>query len=162
MGEGTDVGIVDGPQELTPGWITAALDHGGHGLRVIDVVSERIGTGQMGATYRMHLTYDGSPGPATLVAKLGADDPAARALVAPGYAAEVGCYTALAHTVSVRTPRCWYGQISADSASFTLLLDDVADCAPGVQAEGCSVAQASAAVMNLVGLHAPRWDDRSL
>src|SRR3546814_17813989 len=98
MGEGTDVGIVDGPQELTPGWITAALDHGGHGLRVIDVVSERIGTGQMGATYRMHLTYDGSPGPATLVAKLGADDPAARALVAPGSAAEVGFYTALAHT----------------------------------------------------------------
>src|SRR3546814_20684127 len=85
----------------------------------------------MGATYRMHLTYDGPPGPATLVAKLGADDPAARALVAPGYAAEVGFYTALAHTVSVRTPRCWYGPISADSASFTLLLDDVPACEIG-------------------------------
>src|SRR3546814_12103114 len=92
MGEGTAVGIVDGPQELTPGWITAALGHAGHDLQVIDVVSERIGTGQMGATYRMHLTYDGPPGPATPVAQPGAADPPARALVAPGPPAGVGLY----------------------------------------------------------------------
>src|SRR3546814_11961470 len=96
MGEGTDVGIVDGPQELTPGWITAALDHGGHGLRVIDVASERIGTGQLGATYPMHLTYHGPPRPATLVAKLGADHPPPRAPVPPAHAAPAGCSTARA------------------------------------------------------------------
>src|SRR3546814_16480096 len=132
MGEGTDVGIVDGPQELTPGWITAALDHGGHGLRVIDVVSERIGTGQMGATYRMHLTYAGPPGPATLLAKPGPDDPAARALLAPGLPAAVGFYRPPAHPGSERPPPCWHGHTPDCSALLTLRPLTCAPCSPRV------------------------------
>src|SRR5690606_16178320 len=59
-------------------------------------------------------------------------------------------------------PRCWYGAIADDLHTFTLLLDDLAPAVPGVQAQACTPAAAEAAVDNLVGLHAPRWDDPTL
>ncbi len=154
--------VVDGPEQLTPGWLTEALHAGGHDLTVGAVEADRIGTGQMGATYRLRVAYEGASGPSTLVAKLGNGDEAARAQVGPGYAAEVGFYTHLAPGLDVRTPQCWYGAIVDDNSRFTLLLDDVDGATPGVQADGCTVAQAAAAIANLVGLHAPRWNDPTL
>jgi hypothetical protein len=154
--------VVDAAEDLTPDWLSEALRAGGHDLTVSSVTSVRIGSGQIGASYRLGLAYEGAPGPATLVAKLAGGDAAARARVADGYAKEVGFYTHLARTVDVRTPRCWYGAIASDHTSFTLLLDDVVGASPGVQAEGCTVAQAEGAVRNLAGLHAPRWNDPTL
>jgi len=154
--------VADSAGELTPAWLTHALRAGGHDLVVSSVTAKRIGTGQMGTAYRLQLGYEGDPGPSTLVAKLAALDPVLRSRVSMGYAAEVGFYSKLASTLRVRTPYCWYGAISADNASFTLLLDDAAPAIPGVQAEGCSVERARSSVMNLVGLHAPRWNDPQL
>jgi hypothetical protein len=154
--------VVDRPEDLTAPWLTEALRTSGHDLVVDGVGLERIGTGQMGTTYRLHLTYLGGRGPATLVAKLAGEDEATRSLVAPGYAAEVGFYTALAPSLGVHTPRCWYGAITDDKTCFTLLLDDASPAVPGSQAVGCTPAQASASLRNLVGLHAPRWSDPTL
>ncbi len=147
---------VDG-DDLTAEWLSGALD-----TDIADVTVERIGTGQMGTTHRLHLTYAGEPGPATLVAKLAGPDPAMRELVAPGYAAEVGFYAELADGLDVRVPRCWYHAIAEDHTTFSLLLDDGAPAVPGVQADGCTVPQARAAIANLVGLHSPRWGDPAL
>jgi hypothetical protein len=158
MGGGEDE-VVDDDAGMTPGWLTAALHRAGHDLAVATVAAERVGTGQMGTTYRLALGYDGEPGPATLIAKVAGPDEALRALVAPGYAAEVGFYRHLAPTLEVRVPACWYAGIADDHTRFTLLLSDAAPAVPGVQADGCSVAQARAAIANLVGLHAPRWGD---
>jgi hypothetical protein len=108
----------------------------------------------------LSLTYDGKPGPATLVAKLAGGDAASRARVKDGFYKEVGFYTELASTVDVRIPRCWHGAITEDRMNFTVLLDDLAPSVPGVQADGCSVDQASDAVR--IGLHAPRWNDDAL
>ena len=74
----------------------------------------------------------------------------------------MGFYTQLVETLDVRTPRCWYGAITDDAMHFTLLLEDLAPRITGVQADGCSVARADAALRNLAGLHAPRWNDESL
>jgi hypothetical protein len=145
------------PTDLTPGWLSGALDH-----MVASVSYEPIGTGQIGTSYRLHLTYTGTPGPPTLVAKLAGGDAAARERVKEGYAMEVAFYTQLAGTVDVRAPGCWYGAISDDKTTFTLLLDDLAPAVPGVQADGCTLAQADDAVRNLAGLHAPRWSDDGL
>jgi hypothetical protein len=62
----------------------------------------------------------------------------------------------------VRTPHCWHAGIVDDHSRFTLVLDDLAPAVPGVQADGCSLDQARAALANLVGLHAPRWGDPKL
>jgi hypothetical protein len=154
--------VVDQPEDLTADWLTEALRASGHDLTVASVSFERVGTGQMATTYRLTLTYQGVQGPSTLIAKMAGEDEATRALVAPGYAAEVGFYTELATGLEVRTPTCWYGIIAPDNTRFTLLLDDASPALPGVQAEGCSVEQASASLRNLIGLHAPRWCDPKL
>jgi hypothetical protein len=147
--------VVDDAHALTPTWLSRAL-----GAEVRSVECEQIGTGQMGATFRLVLDADGLP--PTLVVKLAAGDADARRRVRSGYRAEVGFYAELATTVDVRTPGCWYAAIADDGATFTLVLDDLAPRVPGVQADGCSVDQAADAVRNLAGLHAPRWSDASI
>jgi len=156
--------VVDGPDALTPEWLTAALRGAGTDVIVSDVRAEPIGTGQIGSTYRLHLRYrgDDADAPPTIVAKFAGGDPAGRALVAGGFVKEVGFYARLADTVHVRRPRCWYAAISDDTTSFTLLLEDLADARPGVQADGCSPQQALDAVRNVAALHAPRWNDAAL
>lgn len=151
--------VADSADDLTPAYLREAL-----GLPVSGVHTERVGTGQIGTSHRLTLTYEGDPpgAPATLVAKQAGGDAAARQRVADGYRKEVGFYREVAATVDVRVPRCWHAAISDDGTSFTLLLDDLAPNQPGVQADGCSLAQATDAVRNLAGLHAPRWDDESL
>jgi hypothetical protein len=121
---------------------------------------ERVGSGQTGAAYR--LTLDAAEGPSTLLAKVGAGDSAARERVSAGYANEVGFYKYLDETLDIRTPRCWYAAISDDDRRFTLLLEDLAPRVPGVQVEGCSVERAAGVLVNLAGLHAPRWNDPTL
>jgi hypothetical protein len=149
-------GVVDDPAELTPAWVTAALRSAGHEVTVREVSFERIGTGQIGASYRLHLDANG-PVPPTLVAKLAAGSPEARQRVSQGYRKEVRFYADLAVLVAVNTPTCWYAAISDDCQSFTLLLEDLAPAVPGQQARGCRLDQAVAAVENLAGLHAPLW-----
>lgn len=156
--------VAETVDQLTPEWLTGALHHAGVECTVVEVAAERIGTGQIGTSYRLRLSYarevEGAPG--TLVAKLAGGDEAARRRVSEGYRKEVGFYTDIASSVDVRVPRCWYGAISDDACTFTLLLDDLAPARPGVQAEGCTVAQALDAVRNVAGLHAPRWNDDTL
>jgi aminoglycoside/choline kinase family phosphotransferase len=149
--------VVDRAEDLTTEWLSRALCR-----RVRSFDAQPIGTGQMGSSWRIALTYDGDPGPATVVAKLAAGPEAARSQVAPGFAKEVGFYTELAPTLDVRTPHCFYGAIAADKANFTLLLEDLAPATPGVQADSCTVEQASGAVGNLAALHASRWNDSRL
>ncbi|SEO86497.1 phosphotransferase family protein [Trujillonella endophytica] len=141
--------------DLTAGWLAEVL-----GTDVRSLRAEAIGTGQTAASYR--LTIDGAGGPATLVAKVatGADD--VRRAVAAGFRREVGLYADLAGTLDVRVPRCWHAVITDDALRFTLLLEDLAPRRPGAQADGCSPARARAAVANLAGLHASRWNDPSL
>lgn len=142
--------------ELTAEWLAAALD------RPVTAVELRpIGTGQMGSSYRLTLTAD-DDGPATLVAKLAAGDAAARAQLAIGFRKEVGFYRHVAPRVTARIPRCHHAAITDDGADFTLLLEDLSPSVPGVQADSCTVEQATATVRNLAALHASTWDDEAL
>lgn len=159
--------VAEQAEDLTPEWMSRAL-----GRRILDVEAEPIGSGQMGASWRLALRYEGDPGdgdpghedpgPASVVAKLAAGPDEARAQVASGYAKEVGFYTRLAPTLDVRTPYCFYGAIAEDQANFTLLLEDLTPARPGVQVDSCAVEQASGAVRNLAALHASRWSDPTL
>ncbi len=154
------VPCVDDPEELTAEWITAALQSTGNDAVVRAVRKERIGTGQIGASYRLHLDLaqpaDGSV-PRTLVAKVGAGAPEARDLVKMGFEKEVRFYQHLAPLTAVSTPRCWYADISEDLLTFTLLMQDLAPRIPGRQVDGCTPEQAATAVANLASLHGPLW-----
>jgi len=154
------VNIADTHAALTPDWLSAAL-----GLPVADVALTPVGTGQMCDSVRLSLTYsEAVDGPATVIAKLPAADPTSRAtaLSLRNYEIEVRFYQELAPTLPVRTPAVHYADIDVPTASFVLLLEDLAPAEQGDQLAGCSLDQATVAIDELVRLHAPRWGDPSL
>jgi len=151
-------------EQLSAQWLTAALRSAGHDCQVDHVRATRVGTGQMGTSYRLDIHDRSGSGavPATLIAKMGATEPEARQRVADGYKKEHLFYTQLVDTVDVNVPRCWFATISDDGTNFVLLLDDLNPAVPGVQANGCTAEQAAPCVANLAALHAPRWNDPTL
>jgi hypothetical protein len=148
---------VDTPEELTPGWLSDALD-----ATVSEVSFEPVGTGQMSSCFRLTLDYSAGTGPPTLVAKLPSPDPQVREGGATTYATEVRFYRDIAGTVAVRAPECYFALVGDGGKSFVLLLEDMSPAEQGDQIAGCSVEQARDAVVNLAGLHGPRWNDASL
>ena len=154
--------VVDRPESITPGWLNAVLREAGRDVEVTAVRCEPVGTGQMGRSVRLHL--EGSLGdlPATLVAKLPAEDETRRAIVAGIYRTEVEFYRSLAPTLTVRTPALHHSELSQDHTCFVLLLEDLAPRVQGDQLTGCTPEMAEVAVQNLAGLHGPRWCDPTL
>ena len=146
-------------EDLTPAWLSRAL-----GTEVTGVVAEAVGTGQMGACFRLVLETAADL-PATILAKLPAADPATREFLHGSYGTEVRFYRDLLPTVRVSAPGVFYAAISEDPdrrGTFTLLLEDLAPAVQGDQIAGCTPDQARHAVENVAGLHAPRWCDPSL
>jgi hypothetical protein len=114
---------------------------------------------------RIFLDYEGDAGtaPATMVGKFPSANPESRASGARGaYMAEVRFYTELAKHLSIRVPHCFYGALSEDASSFTLLLEDMAPAIQGDQIAGATDDEIEAAVIQLAGLHAPLWQDPKL
>lgn len=142
-------------EDLTATWLTAAL-----GLQVDAVDAEIVGTGQMGSTHRLRLTGDPAL-PATVLAKIPSEDAGTRMMMAGAYLNEIRYYNELASTVDIKVPDCFYAAIS-DDGTFTLLMEDLAPAQVGEQIAGCSPEQALGAVVNLAGLHGPRWCDPAL
>ncbi len=153
--------LVDAPTALTPRWLTAALEAGGHrpaGVETVEV--SPVGTGQTGASYRLAVRWtEPTDLPSSFVVKLPAQDPEVRARVASTYRAEVAFYAQIAHTVDVPVPRCWFSAASEDASRFVLLLADLAPAVQGDQLAGCDVEVARAGAVALAGLHGPRWCD---
>lgn len=156
------------PEGVSTSWLTAVLRHRGvlsDGV-VSDVLIEPVGTGQMADCFRMRLAYDGAAetAPASVVGKFTAASDTSRstALAMRTSEVEVRFYQQVAHTVAVRTPRCYFADVDPTTAQFVLLLEDLAIARPGDQVEGCSDDQAALALAELVGLHAPRWSDAGL
>lgn len=143
--------------DLDAAWLSAAL-----GTAVTVTSATRVGTGQMGQSWRLELASDDPAAPRSVVAKMAGGDPSTRGLIADGYRNEFLWYTELAPTVAIVTPRCWYATIIDDSTSFVLLLDDLAPAEPGAQLAGVNTAVAEVALREMAGLHGPRWNDASL
>jgi hypothetical protein len=143
-------------EQLTADWLGRAL-----GRRVDTVAATPVGTGQIGTCYRLALSGDPDL-PATVLAKLPAADPGARALLANPYRTELRFYRELLPTLAVRAPQVHHAEGVGEDGEFVLLLEDLAPAVQGDQIAGCSVAQVEDAVVNLAGLHGPRWCDPTL
>ncbi len=149
-------------------WLASVLEAGGIdavGLRSIDPT--RIGTGLIGDSYRLTLSWAGAvrPGvPSTLVAKLPAEDATSRAtgVGLRNYEREVRFYREIAPTMGIRLARSWAAEWDETDGLFVLVLEDLAPAQVGDQLRGCSVAEAEAVVDVAARMHAAHWDGPEL
>jgi len=158
---------VPGIDDIDASWLSARLEEAGiGGAEVRGVTATPFGTGQTAACARLQIDY-AAPAeglPQTLVAKYPSADALSRSsAVAMGiYRREVEFYRDVAPRLSMRVPRCYYLGVDAGGEDFLILMDDLAPARPGDQIAGCSPAVARAAVLELVGLQAPTWNDAAL
>jgi hypothetical protein len=160
-------GRIPTPDDIDADWLTGRLREAGHtDVRVRAFTGERIGTGQIGLCIRYRLELDGGEGsaPRSLVGKFPSDDATSRAtgVQLRNYLKEVCFYRELAGRLDVSTPRCYFADIVGEGPEFMVLLEDLHPARQGDQLEGCDADVARAAVLELVGLHAPSWNDASL
>jgi hypothetical protein len=158
---------IPGPDEITPEFVTRCLRDAGYAKAdVRSLRGTRIGTGQIGQCYRYELELAGDAGdtPRSVVGKFPSDDPTSRqtGVLLRNYWKEVSFYQQLQPRLGIRTPRCYYAHIEGQGPEHLLLLEDLAPAEQGDQLAGCTPEVARAAVLELVGLHAPTWCDASL
>lgn len=152
--------IPDGPEAITPAWLTQSLRAGGDGAGC-DVASlqiERVGHGMAGRIARVRASYAGGSGPATLIAKFPAPDGPTRRLANTLrlYDREHGFYVDLARRVPVAVPHPYVA--ASEAPRFVLLLEDVTGAREGDLLRGCTLDEASVLVEELARLHAAFWD----
>ncbi len=160
-------GPVERATDIDARWMTRALRKNGFNGEVVTLSFAPIGTGQMADSFRCELVCDAAGSaegaPRSVVVKMQAADELSRNAGANGaYEKEVRFYTELEPTLSIRTPECYYASLPDDGGRFALVLEDLAPAEQGDQIKGCGVDHARSAVINLAGLHAPRWCDPTL
>ena len=159
--------LVADPDLVTSEWLTDVLRHGGaigSDSAVTSFDAAPIGTGQVGANVRYVLTYEGEPGPASIVCKFSSRDPqsAATGVSTLTYETEVAFYRDLADTVDISRPHCYFAALVSGTADVVLVMEDLSPAEQGDQIAGCTVEQATMVVDEAAKLHGPRWGDPTL
>lgn len=144
----------DKPADMTTGWLSSVLD------REVESMSWRaIGTGQVGDSFRLTVTFADDPTPRTFAAKFAAADPTSRGTAALFglYAKEVSFYRDIAGQLDARTPTAHHAEVSADGTSCLLLFEDLGPARQGDQVAGCDLHDARAAIIQAARIHGPSW-----
>jgi hypothetical protein len=145
--------------DLTPAFLGDLL-----GLKVASVGAKPIGTGQVGATYRLTLGYDGPAGPPTLVAKLPSNDPLSRATGKSHmtYIRESRFYQNFAGKRPMAVPDHLFIVFDEESHDFALIMHDLPRHMQGDQLRPATLAEARLAMAAAASIHAGWWGDPTL
>ena len=158
------VPLVHGAADITPDWLTAALETATNGAVVEGVEASPIGTGQVATTLHLALTFASGQGPSTLVAKVPSDAEASRvaAAMVRTYEIEAAFFNELAKSLEGRIPTSLHAHHDLESGAYCVLLEEVANAKAGDQMVGLSIEEAAAAIDEMALIHASRWNDASL
>ncbi|MSQ09466.1 MAG: hypothetical protein EXR52_00445 [Dehalococcoidia bacterium] len=128
------VAIPTSLDDLTPAWLTAALQAAGVAERpVVAATIEPLGaeSGFLCQTVRVRLTYapGGRQGPASVVAKLPSADPSVRSVIHSFgfYEREAKFYTAFSETNPLRPPGSYFAAYDETTKDTFVLLEDISD-----------------------------------
>jgi Phosphotransferase enzyme family len=143
--------------EITPSWLSGLLD-----CEVTSVNAAPIGTGQVGATYR--LTLEGNDAPASIVAKLPSNDKLSRATGKSHltYLRESRFYQSFAGRKPMAVPDHLYVGFDEESHAFTLIMHDLPRHTAGNQLSFPSREEAMLAMDAAASIHAAWWGDPML
>jgi len=145
--------VIGGPGHFTAEWLEAAL--GPAAGAIDDVVVRPVGTGQVAATYRIHISGRDYRGPGSLIAKGPSEDAASRraGIVHGLYRRELDWYERFAIHADIRCPRHIHSEYSAGDEGFALLLEDCSPARQGDQLRGAPIADIAGALREAVQLH---------
>jgi hypothetical protein len=153
-------------QSITPDWLTTLLQSHGHDVRISGVSSGAIGTGQVGATYRFNLRYDGDPhgAPPTLVGKFPSEDALSKATGKSHmtYIRESRFYQLFAGNKPLPVPDHLFIAFDDESHDFALIMHDLPHHVAGNQLSVPSDEEAILAVGAAAQIHAAWWGDPAL
>ena len=162
-----DLAIPKTIDNVDAGWLTAAL-----GVEVTAARQERVGegVGLVGELARVHLTYADAAAAtasglaATMIAKAHtrATDMLPIAQFYGLYTTEVGFYRDASSRFGVRTPACFYADVSADGTQCILLLEDLDGSLAIDQITGCPIDRAEQVIDALAVMHAGGWENPEL
>lgn len=144
-------------------WLSAAL-----GTTVTAAHQDRIGegVGLVGELSRVHLSYGGPAAglPPTMIAKVRtrAADMQPIAQFYGFYSTEVGFYRDASARFGVRTPACFYADVSADATQCILLLEELNGSLAIDQIDGCPIDRTEQVIDALAVMHASGWDKPEL
>jgi hypothetical protein len=144
-------------QQITPEWLSQLLQTDVTGVKV-----SPIGTGQVGATYRLELTGTGAP--ASVVAKLPSSDDLSRATGKSHltYLRESRFYQHFAGKKPMAVPEHLYIAFDEESHAFTLIMHDLPRHVAGNQLSFPSRRESLLAMDAAASIHAAWWGDPKL
>ena len=160
--------IPESAADLTATWLSEALGRTVTQVRVItdDTEDAKEVKGVVGQMARLSLTYDAAQtdAPSSLVAKLSAAAPAARAEyhALHVYEREVRFYEQFARQIELRTPRCYYSDIDLETGHSVLILEDLTGGRNVGKFEGCSPVETELAISEIAQFHATWWESPHL
>ncbi len=131
---------------------------------LISIRADRLGegVGNVSDIHRLHLDYASAtaPGPATLVAKLPASNPAVRQIAQAWglYQREVLFYREITGSVGLRVPKAYVTQFDPQTHDFALVMEDLSPAADGDQIAGLPLEHAQLALDAIAALHASWWN----
>jgi hypothetical protein len=161
--------IPDRLSEVTPAWLTRALQPCAEGVMVSRVDADALGSGTT-ARARLALSYQGPGGradlPDTMFLKLAPRDVPSRLFVSLfGLGrGEVAFYRSAREGLPVRAPQVYFAAAAPRGARFALLLEDLAasGCRFGDVTSPSDPVRASAVMRALARLHASFWESPRL
>lgn len=157
------------PEEITAGWLTAALRRNGvPGEPVVtSVTATRIGADEGftgGALLHLSLAYasDTPDAPQSMVAKLAPSDPEFRLAMKLLNIREADFYRGFGSAGDLPVPRCYYADYDAESGACILLLEDLGTYRLVPFIVGCNRQECEQVIRLLAQIHARWWNHRDL
>ncbi len=145
--------------DVTPAWLTAAMQAAGHDVEVASVVATPlgVGVGMMSGLQSLALTYSKGTGPALLVLKMPAENDVNRAVadLYHLYERETLFYRDVAPKSSAYTPIVYRADI--DGNNFVLLMEHLTGYTLGDQVKGCTLEETQGGIAWLARHHASLW-----
>ena len=154
----TAMNILDGPEELSPCWLTDALRESGvitdATVESVRVDPASVRKGNLGRLDRIVLEYDHvEPGaPMSIITKFHPSEIELRKFVAEANRTEVRFYEEVAPNLQMRTPRRYFSAFDEDSGKSLLLLEDLGRYRVVDEIPGCTVDEAELITDRLASL----------
>ena len=144
--------IPEGPDGLTPDWLSAALGHAVASVTVTRIGEDEGFTG--GALYRLEMPDQ------SLIAKLSPTDPVLRKTFASANAREVNFYREWSNGLPV--PVASFAAIDTETGASIVMMDDLGAARAVPFARGADVRDVEAVLATFARIHAAWWEAPTL